>query len=100
VLYSHPAINMAAVIGEKEETKEIVKAYLVKEPGHDELTLEEVREYCKKHLAPYKVPRKIEYLEELPRTALGKVLRKELRALSTITSAQSLPKETIEKVVK
>ncbi|MHA1205077.1 MAG: long-chain-fatty-acid--CoA ligase [Candidatus Heimdallarchaeaceae archaeon] len=100
VLYSHPAINMAAVIGEKAETKEIVKAYLVKEPGHEELSLEEVRAYCKKHLAPYKVPRKIEYLEELPRTALGKVLRKELRALSAVTSAQSLPKETIEKLAK
>ncbi|MHA1305040.1 MAG: AMP-binding protein, partial [Candidatus Heimdallarchaeaceae archaeon] len=93
VLYSHPAINMAAVIAETTEVQQIVKAVLVKEPGYDELTLEEVREYCKKYLAPYKVPRIIEYRDELPRTPLGKVLRKELRAESAITSAKSLPPE-------
>ncbi len=99
VLYAHPDINMAAVVAENTEVQQVVKAYLVKEPGHKELTLEEVRAYCKKHLAPYKVPRKIEYLDELPRTPLGKVLRKELRAMSVSTSAASLPKtEQVEEI--
>ncbi len=84
VLYAHPAINMTGVIGIKDDRhSELVKAYLVAEPGHEELTLEEVREYCKKSLAAYKVPRQIEYVQDLPRTTLGKVLRKDLRKKST-----------------
>jgi len=79
VLMSQPAINSAAVIGHVEGDKTLVKAVLVAEPGHKELSLEEIRKYCKQYLAPYKVPRMIEYVEELPRSVYGKVLRRKLR---------------------
>ncbi len=80
VLYNHPAINMVAVIAQEKETiGSTVKACIVAEPGHPQLTLEEVKEFCKPYLAPYKIPKVIEYMDDLPRSPVGKVLRRHLR---------------------
>jgi long-chain acyl-CoA synthetase len=57
---------------------EIVKAYVVKRPGA-ELQPREIISYCKERLAHYKVPRVVEFIDELPRSSIGKVLRRELR---------------------
>ena len=98
ILYTHPDINMAAVIQSKHETGETVKAILVAEPGSKQLSQEEIKTFCKKHLAPYKIPKLIEYRDELPRSAVGKVLRKELREPSIPKASKSLEvsKETIK----
>ncbi|NPD88198.1 MAG: long-chain fatty acid--CoA ligase [Asgard group archaeon] len=93
VLYAHPDINGAGVIQLKTETGEQVKAVLVAEPGSKELTLKEIRDYCKKSMAPYKVPSSIEYRDELPRSTVGKVLRKDLRAEDVITPPPEVKEE-------
>lgn len=71
------AVHEVGVIGiEDEKSGEAVCAVIV---PRDELTVDEVRAFCKKHLAAYKVPRRVEFREELPKTPIGKVLRKDLR---------------------
>ncbi|OGO14370.1 MAG: hypothetical protein A2Y53_04645 [Chloroflexi bacterium RBG_16_47_49] len=56
---------------------ETVKAWVVMKPG-ETATQEEIREYCKKNMAPFKVPTEVEFRTELPKTTVGKVLRREL----------------------
>ncbi len=101
VLYAHPDINMVGVVQVKEGTSEKVKAFLVTEPGSKELSRAEIRAYCKDKLAPYKIPTIIEYKEDLPRTAVGKVSRKDLRqseaAARSITRAPDIKQEVIKK---
>ena len=80
VLYEHPKIADAVTIGVPDEYRgETVKIFVVVKPG-ETLTAEEVIAHCKERLASYKVPRLVEFREELPKTMVGKVLRKELRA--------------------
>jgi long-chain acyl-CoA synthetase len=68
-----------AVIGVPDGySGEAVKAFIVTTAG-TVLSVEDVREHCRKHLAPYKVPRHVEFRAELPKTPVGKVLRRELR---------------------
>ncbi|MFB0559894.1 MAG: AMP-binding protein [Candidatus Lokiarchaeia archaeon] len=84
VLFEHPAVNMPATIGIPDSERpgsEIVKAYVTLNEGYEgspELA-EEIRQFLKKSLAPYKVPKMIEFREELPLSATGKVLKRELR---------------------
>jgi long-chain acyl-CoA synthetase len=79
VLFEHPKIREAAVIGIPDETRgETVKAFIVLEPG-ETLTLEEVRAFGKEKMAVYKVPTEVEFVENLPKTQVGKILRRELR---------------------
>ena len=79
VLYRHPKVRDVAVIGVPDEKwGEVPMALIVPEEG-DEPTLEEIQAYCGEHLARFKVPRHLAVLEELPRTATGKVLKRELR---------------------
>lgn len=77
-LCCHSDILEAAVIGVPEkEGSELVKAFVV--TNKPELTAKEVREYAKTRLTAYKVPHQVEFVTELPKTNVGKVLRRELR---------------------
>jgi benzoate-CoA ligase len=82
-LITHPAVLEAAVVGREDEEK-LTKpaAYVVLKPGHaSSATLsEELRTHVKTQLAPFKYPRWIEFIDELPKTATGKIQRFKLRA--------------------
>ncbi|TVR08444.1 MAG: long-chain fatty acid--CoA ligase [Salinarimonadaceae bacterium] len=79
VLAMHPKVQEAAVIGVPDDhSGEAVAAFIVKKD--QSLTAEEISEHCKANLAPYKRPRRIEFRESLPKTNVGKMLRRELRA--------------------
>ncbi|MED1204061.1 long-chain-fatty-acid--CoA ligase [Heyndrickxia acidicola] len=79
VLYHHPKIQEAAVIGVPDAYRgETVKAIIVQK-ANTNLTKEEVKEYCAKNLSAYKVPKIIEFRSELPKTNVGKILRRALR---------------------
>lgn len=79
VLMTHPKILEACTIGIPHEYRgETVKAFVVVKEG-ETLSEEEVSTYCKEKLAAYKVPKLIEFIAELPKTAVGKIMRRELR---------------------
>ncbi len=79
VLYEHPKILEAAVIGVPHGYKgEVVKAYVVKREGVT-LTEQEVVSFCSERLAPYKLPKEVEFVEDLPKSMVGKVLRRALK---------------------
>ena len=79
VLAAHPKILEAATIGVPDECRtETVKSFVVLQPGQT-MDRDEVRTYCKTELAPYKVPFEVEFLAELPKSSVMKVLRRELR---------------------
>lgn len=79
VLAAHPAVLEAATIGIPDERRgETVKSFVVLEPGHA-ATAEEIIAYCRENLAPYKVPRFVEFRDSLPKSSVLKVLRRELR---------------------
>jgi len=79
VLYTHPKIMEAAVAGINDPYRgETLKAYIVLKEG-ESMTEEEVTEYCKANLAAYKVPKLVEFRDELPKTMIGKILRRMLR---------------------
>ncbi|MBC2866653.1 class I adenylate-forming enzyme family protein [Streptomyces mexicanus] len=80
VLYTHPAVREAAVVGVPDGYRgETVKAYISLRPGA-EADPDALAAYCKERLAAYKYPRQVEILPELPKTASGKILRRELRS--------------------
>jgi len=79
VLYQHPKIAEAVTVGIPDTYRgETVKAYIVLKPG-EVATEKEIIEFCRSKLAPYKVPKLIEFRNELPKSAVGKILRKILR---------------------
>jgi long-chain acyl-CoA synthetase len=79
VMLTHPAVSLVAVVGVPDERLgEEVKAFVVKKPGA-ELAEDELREWCKEQFAAYKYPRHIEFRTELPTSATGKILKRELR---------------------
>jgi long-chain acyl-CoA synthetase len=80
VIASHPAVNEVGVGGVSDEYQgEAVKAWVVLRPGQ-QATADEIRAYCRKKLAGYKVPKHIEFTDSLPKTLVGKVLRRALIA--------------------
>jgi len=77
-LQAHPEIHEAGVCGEPDaELGELVAAWVVREP-ETHVSEEEIQTFCRAHLAGYKIPRWIYVMESLPRTASGKLLRREL----------------------
>ncbi|MDC3413740.1 fatty acid--CoA ligase family protein [Aquibacillus sp. 3ASR75-11] len=78
VLYSHPDISEVAVVGLPDaDTGEAVAGYIVTK--NNALTEQDLKAFCQERLAKYKVPQKIEFLEELPKNTTGKILRRNLR---------------------
>src|SRR5919108_3307212 len=79
VLYQHQAVREAAVVGVPDAYRgETVKAYVSLRPGQT-ATAEELIAFCREQMAAYKYPRQVEFLDELPKTVSGKLLRRELR---------------------
>jgi len=86
VLMEHPDIDMAAAIGLPDPTRpgsEIVATAIVLKPGVEksEDSREKITQYMQEKVAPYKVPKRIEFMDELPVSAVGKVLKRELREM-------------------
>jgi acyl-coenzyme A synthetase/AMP-(fatty) acid ligase len=82
ILLEHDAVVESAVVSSPDKTRgEVVKAFIVLstgyEPGDDLCT--ELQQHVKSNTAPYKYPRKIEFVDSLPKTVSGKIRRKELR---------------------
>lgn len=86
VLIEHPDIDVAATIGlpdPKRPGSEIVATAVVLKPGVEksDATREKILEYMREKVAPYKVPKRIDFMDELPTSAIGKVLKRELREI-------------------
>ncbi|MDO9333293.1 MAG: long-chain-fatty-acid--CoA ligase [Dehalococcoidales bacterium] len=80
VIFAHPKIDDVAVIGvPDEEWGEVPKAICVPKEGCADCTPEEIMEYCRQNLASYKRPRSVIFVKELPRSSVGKVLKRVLR---------------------
>ena len=80
VLMSHPAVDEAAVIGiPSVEWGQTIKAFVVLRPG-EKSDAKDIQEFCRTRLASFKRPESIEFIDALPKNALGKILRKELHA--------------------
>jgi long-chain acyl-CoA synthetase len=78
-LYEHPAVKECAVVGKPDALAgELPKAYVVLNDGHT-LDEEELIKFCEHRVAPYKKIRQVEFIEEIPKTQVGKVLRRVLR---------------------
>lgn len=79
VIYTHPAVREAAVVGARDDYRgETVKAVVSLKAGHT-LDAAELVAFCKERMAAYKYPRVVEIRDDLPKTATGKILRRELR---------------------
>jgi len=81
-LLEHPAVLESAVVGSPDADRgNLVKAFVVLRPGYtgDAALVRELQEHCKRVTAPYKYPREIEFIAELPKTRSGKIRRVELR---------------------
>jgi long-chain acyl-CoA synthetase len=80
VLFQHPKVQEAVSVGIPDKYRgETVKAFIVLKPG-EKATEEEIISFCKEKLAAYKVPKLVEFRDALPKSAIGKILRKVLRA--------------------
>jgi long-chain acyl-CoA synthetase len=78
VLYQHPKVLEAVVAGIPDpKSGERVKAYIVLKPGQT-ATVEEIKAYCHENLTGYKRPHDIEFRDSLPKTMIGKILRRQL----------------------
>jgi len=79
VLYQHPKVADAVAVGIADEYRgETVKAFVVPKEG-ETITEEDIIGFCKEKLAAYKIPKMVEFRSELPKSAVGKILRKVLR---------------------
>jgi long-chain acyl-CoA synthetase len=81
VLFEHPKVQEACAVGIPDPYRgETVKAFIVGKPG-ESLTEDEVISFCKEKLAAYKVPKLVEFVNDLPKSNIGKVLRRKLREM-------------------
>ncbi|MDT8396975.1 MAG: acyl-CoA synthetase, partial [bacterium] len=81
-LIEHPAVAESAVVSSPDDTRgEVVKAFVILAPNYkpSDALVKEIQNHVKKTTAPYKYPRKIEFVDELPKTISGKIRRIELR---------------------
>lgn len=84
VLFSHPEILEACVIGVPDAySGERIKAFVVLKPGM-KATADEIIAYCKENLVKYKVQKYVEFVDDLPKNAIGKILPKEIRRLELV----------------
>jgi long-chain acyl-CoA synthetase len=81
VLYKHPAVQDSVVVGKKDDIHGEIPVGVVKFKENMSATETELKKYCKEQLANFKVPHRIEFWEELPRTGTGKVLKREIRRI-------------------
>ncbi|MBT0566002.1 AMP-binding protein [Williamsia sp. CHRR-6] len=80
LLLTNDRIADAAVVGAHDaEGEEVPKAFVVRQAGTEEITAEEVMEFVAAHVAPYKKVRQVEFIDAIPKSASGKILRKDLR---------------------
>jgi long-chain acyl-CoA synthetase len=80
ILIRHPAVRQAAVVGAEDASKgEVIKAVLVLKEDGSTVTEDEIVAWSREQMAPYKVPRFVEFRSELPATGAGKVLRRLLK---------------------
>jgi len=81
VLYEHPAVSEAAVLGVPDpRSGEAVKAYVILKSGYEgKVTDQDIIKFCKDRIANYKAPRSVEFRTTLPKTLVGKILRRTLR---------------------
>jgi long-chain acyl-CoA synthetase len=83
VLYAHPDVKEAAAVGVPDKYRgEVIKAFVVPKDGVS-LTADDILSYCRANLAKYKVPTAVEVVAELPKTTVGKIDKKALRASAT-----------------
>jgi long-chain acyl-CoA synthetase len=88
LVYQHPAVLEACAIGVPDEYRgEAIKVFVVKRPGM-EVTEQDLINHCRERLAAYKRPREVQFVDSLPKSIIGKVLRKELRAQYLAEKAQ------------
>lgn len=91
-LYEHPKVLEAAAVGVPMGDKgERIKVFVVLKPG-ETATEEEIIEFCRQNLAAYKVPKLVEFRDSLPKSMVGKILRRELL---TAVEAQEAPREMV-----
>ncbi|MET9108613.1 4-coumarate--CoA ligase family protein [Streptomyces zhihengii] len=92
LLLTHPSVADAAVIGVLDDDgNEIPKAYVVRQPGHEALTADEVTAFVAERVSPYKKVRRIEFTGGIPRAASGKILRRELRDRESAAAGPAAP---------
>ena len=77
VVIGHPKVVECAVIAGNSDNGEFVRLFVVADES--EVSSEDLRDYCREHLTAYKVPRTVTYVDEMPKSNVGKILRRELR---------------------
>ena len=83
VLFENPDVKEVGVVGVPDEfSGEVVKAFVVRKDPSKGLTEQDIIGFCQTRLAKFKVPKKVEFVDELPKTLIGKVLRRKLRELT------------------
>jgi long-chain acyl-CoA synthetase len=99
VLFMHPKVLEAVVVGIPNPTRgdDTVTAYIVPKDEHNPPTVDEIKEFCKLHLAPYKLPRVVQFRNELPKTMVGKVLRRVLVEEEKQKQAKQIASDPINK---
>jgi long-chain acyl-CoA synthetase len=89
VIAAHPSVAMVAVCGVPDEIKgEVPKAYIVTRSGAS-LAVDQIIDHCRSSLAPYKCPRQVAFVADLPKTSTGKIMRRALRSLDQPDSASA-----------
>jgi long-chain acyl-CoA synthetase len=99
VLHQHPEVVEAAVIAVSSSVRgEVVKAYVVAEAGAA-LSKSDIVQFCRDKLSKFKIPKQVEFVDELPKSAMGKVLRRVLKEQDSAKSAGDLSSKNKDEVL-